>query len=81
MTKPHLPIEQILAATETWCRKAAERGPGYRLYRSPARFEPVADGHRVTADFQILAPGQSAPATGFVFGPWDNSTEERGDAQ
>lgn len=73
--EPPRPIEQILATTEAWCCKAAARGPGYRLHRSPVRFEPVADGHRATADFQILAPGQSAPATGFVFGPWVNGWE------
>lgn len=67
------PIEQIIAATEAWCRKAAEQGPGYRLYRSPVRFETDAAGSRATADFRIIGPDELPPATGHVFGPWDDA--------
>lgn len=62
--------EKIAAETEDWCAKAASKGEGFRLFRSDARREYDADGHRIVHDFQILAPGEHAPASGVVYGPW-----------
>jgi hypothetical protein len=61
---------RIHAVTENWCARAAAKGEGYRLFRSRARYEYDAAGYRAVFDFQILAPGEGAPATGDVFGPW-----------
>lgn len=63
-------VRKIHAATEDWCAKAAARGEGFRLFRSDTRFERSAEGYVATVDFQILAPGEGAPASGHVFGPW-----------
>jgi hypothetical protein len=72
--------EKIAAETEEWCAKAAARGEGYRLFRSDARHEHDADGYRIVHDFQILAPGEHAPASGVVFGPWPGWRIEGRDA-
>lgn len=62
--------ERLAAETERWCWKAVARGVGNRVWRSDS--EPVNDdrGFRIVHRFAILAPGQCAPGSGMVFGPF-----------
>ena len=67
-------VARIHAETEKWCARAAAMGQGYRLFRSDPRLESDVTGHRAIVDFQILEPGQGAPASGTIFGPWPGSS-------
>lgn len=70
MNRDELLAQRLAAETERRCGEAAAMGEGYRLFRSDPRFENDATGYRMIVDFQILEPGQGAPGTGMVFGPW-----------
>lgn len=63
-------VRGISAETERRCAEAAARGGGYRLFRSEPRYKHDATGYRMIVDFQILEPGEGAPGSGVVFGPW-----------
>lgn len=60
----------MVRKTEEWCAIAAAKGDGYRLFRSDLQYINSVQGYFVTADFQILAPGEGAPGTGLIYGPW-----------
>ncbi|WP_054589928.1 hypothetical protein [Sphingopyxis macrogoltabida] len=63
-------MRQINAETEAWCRQAAERGEGCRLWRSDPIVENDLRGMRYRFEFQILELGMPAPRSGMLFGPW-----------
>lgn len=59
---------RLQAETDRWCWKAIARGVGNRVWRS----NPIVDHDTFVMryQFQILAPGQPAPGSGMVFGPF-----------
>jgi hypothetical protein len=65
---------RIAAETDRWCWKAIARGVGWRVWRSEARMEADATGHRIVHDFQLLPPDHPAPGTGMIFGPFSQAS-------
>lgn len=62
-------VRQLVAVTERWCWKAIARGIGNRVWRS----NPITEewpNMGASYQFQILAPGERAPGSGVVFGPF-----------
>ena len=69
--KAHVLANKIAAVTEDWCIKAAGRGAGYRLWRSEIQYrDSIKEGYRLNVDFQVLSPGEVAPGSGTIYGPW-----------
>ena len=59
-------IEWLTQLTERWCWKAIAQGVGNRVWRS----DPVYEDFKVTYHFQILKPGECAPGSGVIIGPF-----------
>lgn len=58
--------EWVMKITEQYCWRAIAQGVGNRVWRS----DPFLVDFNVTYSFQILRPGEPAPGSGIVFGPF-----------
>ena len=60
--------ERLQAETDRWCWRAIAQGVGNRIWRS----DPILneDTFVTTYQFAILKPGEAAPGSGIVFGPF-----------
>jgi hypothetical protein len=67
----HHAAEKLNAETERWIWKAIAEGIGNRVWRSNPISEPWPSTV-TTYHFAILKPGQAAPGSGLVFGPFSN---------
>lgn len=73
----HHAAEQMAALTEQLCRQAASKGEGFRVFISSPEPENDVRGFRYRFDTKILAPGEPAPGSGIVYGPWPSDILDR----
>lgn len=73
----HHAAEQMAALTEQLCRRAASKGEGYRVFISNPEPENDVRGFRYRFDTKILEPGEPAPGSGLIYGPWPSDIIER----
>jgi hypothetical protein len=68
-----LAAERLQAETDRWCWKALAQGVGNRVWRSNPIAEPWPSTV-TTYEFAILKPGEPAPGSGWVFGPFSGQS-------
>lgn len=61
--------EWLNTLMEQWCWKAIGQGIGNRVWRS----NPIYEDFKITYQFQILKPGEPAPGSGIVIGPFSGN--------
>lgn len=71
-------MEEAGRRIEEVCKKARSQGVGFRVWRS--HYEIVRNeetlNYELRCQIQILQPGETAPASGEIYGPWPSPDDD-----